>query len=96
MTNTDDFLTTAVSLMTRDITETVADQIDSFMKTQYKLKEKHSLGIISKQDLMLELGIVDGTVTKWEENGLDRYQPPYKTSLVFFKIDDVKKFLINK
>lgn len=55
MTNTDDFLTAAVSLMTRDITETVADQIDNFLKTQYKLKEKHSFGIISKQELMSEL-----------------------------------------
>lgn len=96
MSKSDEFLTTAVSLMTKDITETVADQIDSFMKNQYKLKEKHSLGIISKQDLMNELGIVDGTLTKWEEHGLNRYQPPYKTSLVFFKIDDVQKFLISE
>ena len=96
MTKTDDFLTTAVSLMTQDISETVAEQIGNFMNNQYKLKEKHSLGIISKQDLMKELGIVDGTVTKWEEHGLIRYKPPYKTSLVFFKIEDVQKFLTSK
>jgi hypothetical protein len=42
---------------------------------------------------MKEMDISDGTLDNWEANGLNRYRPRYKTTLVYYLIDDICKFI---
>ncbi|XOW21150.1 hypothetical protein QK908_00630 [Lactococcus cremoris] len=40
------------------------------------------------------MDISDGTLDTWEDKGLNRYKPRYKTSLIYYLIDDICKFII--
>lgn len=84
------------TLTSRLIADEVIKRVSEYDKLQAEIKAKgHILPYIPKQRVMSELGITDNTLTKFEHNGLKRYQPDYKTSLVYYLIDDVIKFIVQ-
>lgn len=81
------------TLISRLIAEEVITKMSEFEAIQDKMSDsRRMLPYISKQQVLKELGIVDNTLTAWENNGLQRYKPNYKTSLVYYLIDDLCKF----
>ncbi|MBW9331109.1 hypothetical protein D9N18_07050 [Lactococcus raffinolactis] len=84
------------TLTSRLIAEEVIKRVSEYDKLQAKLRAtERVLPYISKQETMRDLDISDNTLTKFEHNGLKRYQPDYKTSLVYYLIDDVIKFIVQ-
>ncbi|MER5974892.1 hypothetical protein ABT112_35255, partial [Streptomyces sp. NPDC002055] len=68
---------------------------NKYLGTQLKIRnEKRVLPYISKKRVMEDLDISDGTLDNWEKYGLNRYKPRYKTSLIYYLIDDICKFII--
>ena len=83
------------TLTSRLIAEEVIAKMSEFEAIQAKMSDfRRMLPYISKQQVLKELGIVDNTLTAWENNGLQRYKPNYKTSLVYYLIDDLCKFIV--
>lgn len=83
------------TLTSRLLADDVIRRVNEYEAIQAKLKDNtRVLPYISKQKVMNDLDITDNTLTKFERNGLKRYQPNYKTSLVYYLIDDVCKFIV--
>ena len=83
------------TLTSRLIAEEVIKRVNEFDKLQAKLRvTERVLPYISKQDTMRDLDISDNTMSKFESNGLKRYKPDYKTSLIYYLIDDICKFIV--
>ena len=88
----DDTLTTLVA---RGLVDKVIHLfINQYANKLLGLRKDRKLPYISKQDVMKEMDISDGTLDNWEKHGLNRYKPRYKTSLVYYLIDDICKFII--
>lgn len=77
------------------VTKRVSSELlQVFEKFQQLQSPKRLTGLIKRTELMEELDIVPATILKWENHGLKRYQPPLEgTRSVYYKIDDVLKFL---
>ena len=83
------------TLTSRLIAEDVIKRVNEYDKLQSKLRAtERVLPYISKQQALKELGIVDNTLTAWENNGLQRYKPNYNSSLIYYLIDDICKFIV--
>ena len=83
------------TLTSRLIAEDVIRRVNEYDKLQAKLKAtERRLPYISKQETMRDLDISDNTMSKFESNGLQRYKPDYKTSLIYYLIDDICKFIV--
>ena len=88
----DDNLT---SLVARGLVDKVISLFNKYLGTQLKIRnEKRVLPYISKKRVMEDLDISDGTLDNWEKHGLTRYKPRYKTTLIYYLIDDICKFII--
>ena len=87
----DDTLTTLVA---RGLVDTVITNFNQYANKLLELKKDRKLPYISRQDVMKEMDISDGTLDNWEKQGLNRYKPKYKTSLIYYLIDDICKFII--
>ena len=83
------------TLTSRLITEDVIRRMNEYDKLQAKLRAtERVLPYISKQDTMRDLDISDNTMSKFESNGLQRYKPDYNSSLIYYLIDDICKFIV--
>ena len=87
-----DSLTTLTS---RLIADEVIRRVNEYDKLQAKLRAtERDLPYISKQETMRDLDISDNTMSKFESNGLQRYKPDYNSSLIYYLIDDICKFIV--
>ena len=83
------------TLASRLIAEDVIRRVNEYDKLQAKLKAtERVLPYISKQETMRDLDISDNTMSKFESNGLQRYKPDYNSSLIYYLIDDLCKFIV--
>ena len=83
------------TLTSRLIAEEVIRRVNEYDKLQAKLKvTERVLPYISKQKVMNDLDITDNTMSKFESNGLQRYKPDYNSSLIYYLIDDICKFIV--
>ena len=83
------------TLTSRLIAEDVIKRVNEYDKLQAKLRAtERVLPYISKQDTMRDLDISDNTMSKFESNGLQRYKPDYNSSLIYYMIDDICKFIV--
>ena len=83
------------TLTSRLIAEEVIRRVNEYDKLQAKLRAtERVLPYISKQDTMRDLDISDNTMSKFESNGLQRYKPDYNSSLIYYLIDDLCKFIV--
>ena len=83
------------TLTSRLIAEEVIRRMNEYDKLQAKLRAtERVLPYISKQDTMRDLDISDNTMSKFESNGLQRYKPDYNSSLIYYLIDDICKFIV--
>ncbi|WP_372756886.1 hypothetical protein [Lactococcus lactis] len=87
----DDTLTTLVA---RGLVDSVITDFNQYANKLLELKKDRKLPYISRQDVMKEMDISDGTLDNWEKHGLTRYKPRYKTTLIYYLIDDICKFII--
>ena len=86
---------TLINLVARGLVDKVISLFNEHLATQLKIRnEKRVLPYISKKRVMEDLDISDGTLDNWEKHGLKRYNPKYKTSLIYYLIDDICKFII--
>lgn len=83
------------TLTSRLIAEEVIRRVNEYDKLQAKLRATDRvLPYISKQETMRDLDISDNTMSKFESNGLQRYKPDYNSSLIYYLIDDICKFIV--
>ena len=83
------------TLASRLIAEDVIKRVNEYDKLQAKIRAtERVLPYISKQDTMRDLDISDNTMSKFESNGLQRYKPDYNSSLIYYLIDDICKFIV--
>jgi hypothetical protein len=83
------------TLTSRLIAEDVIRRVNEFDKLKAKLRAtERVLPYISKQETMRDLDISDNTMSKFESNGLQRYKPDYNSSLIYYLIDDICKFIV--
>lgn len=83
------------TLASRLIAEEVISRVNEYDKLQAKLRAtERVLPYISKQETMRDLDISDNTMSKFESNGLQRYKPDYNSSLIYYLIDDICKFIV--
>ena len=83
------------TLTSRLIAEEVIRRVNEYDKLQAKLRAtERVLPYISKQETMRDLDISDNTMSKFESNGLQRYKPDYNSSLIYYMIDDICKFIV--
>ena len=83
------------TLTSRLIAEDVIKRVNEYDKLQAKLRAtERVLPYISKQDTMRDLDISENTMSKFESNGLQRYKPDYNSSLIYYLIDDICKFIV--
>lgn len=85
---------TLTNLVARGLVDTVITDFNQYANKLLELKGDRKLPYISKQDVMKEMDISDGTLDNWEKHGLNRYKPRYKTTLIYYLIDDICKFII--
>lgn len=86
---------TLTSLVARGLVDKIISLFNKYLGTQLKIRnEKRVLPYISKKRVMEDLDISDGTLDNWEKHGLNRYKPLYKTSLIYYLIDDICKFIV--
>ncbi|MCW2280955.1 hypothetical protein [Lactococcus lactis] len=84
---------TLTALVARDLVDNVITNFNLYASKLLELKKDRKLPYISKQEVMKEMDISDGTLDTWEKHGLKRYKPRYKTSLIYYLIDDICKFI---
>lgn len=83
------------TLTSRLLAEDIIKRMNEYEATQAKLKATtRVLPYISKQQVMDELDISDSTLSNFEKHGLKRYKPRYKTSLIYYLIDDICQFVV--
>ncbi|WP_442774077.1 hypothetical protein [Lactococcus hircilactis] len=80
-------------LVAREVSNEIILKFNEYATQLLTLKGGQRLPYISKKEVIKELDISDGTLTTWENNGLNRYKPSYKTSLIYYLIDDVCQFI---
>lgn len=84
---------TLTAIVARDLADNVITNFNQYANQLLELKKEHKLPYISKQEVIKEMKISDGTLDTWEKHGLKRYKPRYKTSLIYYRIDDICKFI---
>lgn len=61
---------------------------------QIQLPQTNTNGLLTQKELLEILKISPNTLKSWERKGLPRLEPPIEgTRTVFYKLDDVLKFL---
>lgn len=82
------------ALVARGLVESVITDFQDYAGQLLELKKGRKLPYISKREVLTELDISSGTLDNWEKNGLNRYKPDYKTSKIYYLIDDICKFIV--
>ncbi|RSI92487.1 hypothetical protein D8851_03625 [Streptococcus mitis] len=76
-----------------ELTHGVLELVENYLKARDTAKPRLT-GLISAQEVMVELDIKYKTLQKWEGAGLRRYQPPLEdTRKIYYKVSDLLKFL---
>ena len=85
-----------IKTLARDIARPILEVIQDFIKQEDD--KKHSqIGLIPQSIVLKELDIDWGTLDKWEDVGLKRYEPPIEnTRKVYYDRDEIRKFLSLK
>ncbi len=85
-----------IKTLARDIARPILEAIQDFIKQEDD--KKHSqIGLIPQSIVLKELDIDWGTLDKWEDVGLKRYEPPIEnTRKVYYDRDEIRKFLSLK
>lgn len=77
----------------RDIKQAFLKVLTNFLVT-YEQQPQRVLGLMTPKQVIKELDISRGTLIKWEEQGLKRYQPPLDGGrLIFYRRTDILQFL---
>ena len=82
------------ALVAHGLVDTVITDFNQYASKLLELKKERKLPYISRQEVIKEMDISDGTLDTWEKHGLNRYKPRYKTTLIYYLIDDICKFII--
>ena len=85
---------TLTNLVAQGLVDSVITDFNQYANKLLELKRDRKLPYISRQDVMKEMDISDGTLDNWEKHGLNRYKPRYNTSLIYYLIDDIFKFIV--
>jgi len=85
---------TLTKLVAHGLVDSVITNFNQYANKLLELRKDRKLPYISKQEVINELDISDGTLENWEKHGLNRYKPRYKTALIYYLIDDVCKFIV--
>ncbi|WMM01597.1 hypothetical protein RCG28_10670 [Lactococcus lactis] len=85
---------TLINLVARGLVDSVIQDFNQYANKLLELKKERKLPYISRQEVIKEMNISGGTLETWEDKGLKRYKPKYKTSLIYYLIDDICKFII--
>lgn len=85
---------TLTNLVAHGLVNTIITLFNKYAHKLLELKKDHKLPYISRQQVIKEMDISDGTLDNWEKHGLNRYKPRYKTTLIYYLIDDICKFII--
>lgn len=85
---------TLTNLVARGLVDSVITDFNQYANKLLELKRDRKLPYISKKRVMKDLDVSDSTLDNWEKQGLNRYKPRYKTSLIYYLIDDICKFII--
>lgn len=85
---------TLTKLVARGLVDTVITDFNQYANKLLELKKDRKLPYMSKQEVINELGISYGTLDTWCKQGLQRYKPRYKASLIYYLIDDICKFIV--
>lgn len=85
-----------IKSLAREIARPILEAIQDFLKRQDD-KKYSQIGLIPQNVVLEELDIDWGTLDKWEDAGLKRYEPPIeKTRKVYYDKDEIRKFLSLK
>ncbi len=82
------------ALVAHGLVDTVITDFNQYASKLLELKKERKLPYISKQDVLNELDISDGTLDTWCKHGLQRYKPNYNTTKIYYLIDDICKFIV--
>lgn len=70
--------------------------IDKHLENRLELakEQDNKLDLITRSEVVDELGITSGTLERWERLGLKRYQPPLeRAKRVYYRKSDIYDFL---
>ena len=85
-----------IKFLAREIARPILEAIQELSK-QKEDKKTAQIGLIPQNVVLEELNIDWGTLDKWEDEGLKRYEPPIeKTRKVYYDRDEIRKFLSLK
>ncbi|MDQ8759985.1 helix-turn-helix transcriptional regulator [Streptococcus ruminantium] len=71
----------------------IEEMINLLLVLIQKQSHKH-LPILTQKELLQELQISPNTLKKWENQGLQRLEPPFEgTRTVYYKLSDIVDFL---
>lgn len=77
-------------LVARGLVEEVSRKLNESLELQKQLLKRESkTGEIRQKDLINDLGITSKTLTKWEENGLNRI---VRGGSIFYRLEDLHRF----
>lgn len=85
---------TLTKLVARGLADSVITDFNQYANKLLELKKDRKLPYISKQQVIKEMDISDGTLDNWKKQGLQQYKPRYKSSLIYYLIDDICKFIV--
>lgn len=85
---------TLTALVARGLINAIITAFNHYAHELLKLKKERTLPYMPRQQVLKEMDISDGTLDTWEKKGLKRYKPKYKTSLVYYRIEDICQFMV--
>ena len=76
-----------------ELTHGVLELVENYLEVREKVPQRLTK-LISRSEVKEELKISDNTLSKWESQGLRRYQPPDEGSrMIYYLVTDIWKFL---
>lgn len=77
----------------QDLAHGILEVVERYLEAREKVPQRLTK-LINRIELKEELKISDNTLSKWESQGLRRYQPLDEGSrMIYYKITDIWKFL---
>lgn len=76
-----------------ELTHGVLEVVERYLEAREKVPQRLTK-LINRTEVKEELKISDNTLSKWESQGLRRYQPPDEGSrMIYYLVTDIWKFL---
>ena len=77
----------------QDLAHGILEVVERYLEVHKKVPQRLTK-LISRIELKEELKISDNTLSKWESQGLRRYQPPDEGSrMIYYLVTDIWKFM---